>query len=583
MKRYSSFLDLPDYPRLFSQQGLLTSQDMLKAWEKRTRNRIKEEALEALHRANLLVPVLRLKKPLAAAVREAKVREISPHGLLMFDMNTPELLEEARSDGRLVDPRVEGFIPWSRSRRRDGEFTSRTAEHLYAWSQLEQIDHLERITRNMRSLRNPGGGYRYAVAPKDEEFYGGRFPVSVHLLLAVIDHVYRPRIMGRLTLGRGGEDEWRRWVSQFDPARTLRRLSLRQDSLPEKADRFLTRANHLDPAKDWWPLMRLARPKMWKNLRGEALQALDNRIVGEMLLLLHEDLVRGGKVPPLDPIDEHSWEPRRERITASAGDLDRHLTRFGLSPHPAVVLAIEGQTEEEILPHVFDALGFHPTPSQLQVIRLPGVDSDVGLLASYAAVPSVGEAVRGKGVLLDRPLTHVVVAVDPEGRYRTKEGCEHRRQQIINKLLERLSPEHRTPAIRKQLEPLVEIHVWGDLPFEFAHFADGEIARALDRAYRRKFGQAPTHRTSAAEVRQARANRPDIGRIRNGRRLSKVSVAQELWPVLDRKIASAIAAGNPSSVPIAGVALRVAELIQRISRRTFMLLTEMEGEPSERD
>ena len=61
---------------------------------------------------------------------------------------------------------------------------------------------------------------------------------------------------------------------------------------------------------------------------------------------------------------------------------------------------------------------------------------------------------------------------------------------------------------------------------------------------------------------------------RNGKRISKVLVAEALWPALERKISAAAARHDPSAVPILAVVHRVAELVSRISKRTFMLVYE---------
>lgn len=574
-RRYSSFLDLPDFERLLSQQRLLTSEDFREEWRKRSGGWLNEGQLEALHRSGILVPVLRLKKPVAASVRGAKREGVSPEQFLIYRYNDPASIEAAAQEGRLVDPRQEGFRSWRQFRRTFRQSPVRTAEHLYSWHQLTVVDQLESAVHNLKARRGTDGEVLYRVPHWYEEF-GLRWDVNldVLILLALVDHVYRPRIVGRLLIPEGGQDEWERWIEEFSAERTIRRVGIKPDRLREIAEWCFARARFRDPHPEWWPLMRLARPDKWQGFEGQALQALDSRMVGEMLLLLYEDLARSGETPSLPNLSEQWWEPRRERLTADAHELDRVLTEFGLSPHPAVVLVLEGETEEAILPKVQDKLGFHPTRSEMEVVRLPGVGGDVGLVASYAAVPAIGRGVP-KGLLLDRPLTHVLVAVDAEGPYKTPEMQEARRRSILEKILDRLPPERRTEAIRRQLDGLVSIVTWGREPFEFAHFSNGEIARGVDRLYKRRYGRPPERKTWAKDVEQVRRMSPNVLKLRNAKRMSKVDLALELWPVLERKIDRALDDGNIDHVPIAGLVARAARLVDQYSRRLFMLSTEM--------
>ena len=576
---YTSFLDLPDLRRVFSQRPLLTSHEFRREWKKRIGWNLQENQLEALHRSGLLTPVLRLGKPVSAIMREAKRSGQAAYDGLVYEFNDPVSIENARQEGRLFDPREEGFTPWRRYRRMIDQVQVRTAEHFYSWYQLAIVDQLNNVVRVMTSQRTANGKTIFRLPAWHEQ-------AALHwdpdlrwlLLLSLADASYRPRILGQISLPAGGEDEWRRWVSEFDPGVTTRRVRISPREARDRADAYFARARFRDPQADWWPLMRLARPEKWGKLEGAALQALDNRIAGEVLLLLYEDLVSLGAAEPLPGPDDRYWEPRRERLTADVSELDEVLSDFGLSPHPAVVLILEGETEETLLPLVQDKLGFHPSRSQMEVICVHGVGGDVASVASYAAAPASGREVP-RGVLLNRPLTHILVAVDPEGGYETVEGREEKRRFIVERILARLEVQFRTDVVRKQLDGLVSISTWGIAPFEFAHFTDGELARAVNRLHKSKYGKAPARPTRAADVKRQRHFTPSVEKLPSWRNLSKVELAKELMPVLARRLDRAIADNRIQDVPFAEVVLEAAQLVSAYSRRRFMLATELAEQP----
>lgn len=83
--------------------------------------------------------------------------------------------------------------------------------------------------------------------------------------------------------------------------------------------------------------------------------------------------------------------------------------------------------------------------------------------------------------------------------------------------------------------------------FEFAHFTDPQLARAI--------AALPGHRRPpnlrqlqqrVSDVRQRHANLKEL----IPRKSSKIDLAEELWPVLEARVARALRSKNPHRVPI---------------------------------
>ena len=103
----------------------------------------------------------------------------------------------------------------------------------------------------------------------------------------------------------------------------------------------------------WSQLMRRAPAKARKRLKDAALQALDLRIAAEILLLFYQDLAERNQAEPLpDVAKSMARHPLHERLSYRPKTLDENLVSLGISPHPRVVLALEGETEMYHAPFV---------------------------------------------------------------------------------------------------------------------------------------------------------------------------------------------------------------------------------------
>jgi hypothetical protein len=272
--------------------------------------------------------------------------------------------------------------------------------------------------------------------------------------------------------------------------------------------------------------------------------AVEIRETAEILLRYYEDLVDRGAAEPLPQISWNAPHPLQERISHRQDTLDQNLMRLGLSPHPRVVLAVEGETEEAHVPKVWAALGYpSEAPELMRVLKLGGVDRDLEKVAALAAAPLVGtKAPDGRYWSLIKPPTRLLVAVDPEGKYFAPDKVEKTRTQIMNEIRAVLKAQGAETAAGSDLEELVEIRTWSEACYEFAHFRDKELADGILQVHATSGGL--TRDELIESIAKTRGRHKDIKEVWSrrsqwGYEVSKIDLAHALWPILEQKIEQA--------------------------------------------
>jgi hypothetical protein len=313
-------------------------------------------------------------------------------------------------------------------------------------------------------------------------------------------------------------------------------------------------------------------------LRGAALIANDQRAAAEVLLRFYEDLARLKAAPPLPPPDRRFYHPLHDRLGVGRSDLDETLTEFGLSPHPSLVLLLEGDVEMEVVPKVMEMFGIPQWRSLIDVHNARSVDREFGLLVSYVAMPGFGEELPQGPIRLNRPLTRFLLTCDAEGNMKgvaSSEGRHQFRAKWAGELLARMPKNYRTPKMRSALTRMVHVATWnrkGEC-FEYAHFSDRQIARAVLQVY----GQvAPT--TEQQLVERIGSLRADgnggydhLWQKWPGDKPTKLTVAAALWPLLEPRVERAIAEGKPLGIPVVRVVLQAWRLAVRYPRHSMAL------------
>lgn len=336
-------------------------------------------------------------------------------------------------------------------------------------------------------------------------------------------------------------DEWREYRATFDAVAVSETLKYTAENAREDAEFLLVRAHSIDPlGRGWSQLVRRAPRDSWKDLKDAALSAMDLRETAETLLLFYEDLVQHTKAEPLPEMGSMmAWHPLHERLSYRRDTLDQDLMRLGISPHPRVVLAIEGDTEEVHIPKVWKALGYADAPELVRTLKLGTVTRDLQKVAALAAAPLVARKMIGQDFWeLIKPPTKLLVAVDPKGRYFGPGKVSKTRADILNEIRYVLKAQGAQTS-DEELDHLVEIYTWSERCYEFTHFTNEELADGIMAVHTTVNGLMRDEliRALAAE----RRRRKDIKEVWSlwSYGVSKVKLAEALWPVLERKIQTA--------------------------------------------
>jgi hypothetical protein len=267
-----------------------------------------------------------------------------------------------------------------------------------------------------------------------------------------------------------------------------------------------------------------------------------------------------------------------ERLQAEPERLDDMLASRGLSPRPAVLLVLEGETEMLLMPRVLAEVYGKPVPSTLiDPVDMKTIDRDLDLLVRYAAGPRLGDNLTDDVVLLTRPLSRILVAVDPEKKYADQASVRRRRDLLIRRLYEALPSEMRTAEAMRQLRHLVHVVTWGTVPWEFANFSNTELARAIMRLSALPPGVTRrnliTDLKAQRNVRSIDASRsPDVEAVCRAwpasAKFHKTDLAEELSPVLREKVRRDIASGKRLRVPAARVAVKALTMAFEYPRQS---------------
>lgn len=554
-------------PWLFSQRHPLDASDFIREAERRGFD-LDLSTLRELYRHDLLTPLV--------AIHDRRVGEsIKVTGAEPERAGTRLMqLRMARDSGKVEDLAAGPFRPrlaFERPRAQPHRWWNGL---LYSWHQLHVLPRLRPLLTQRRRRRT--GGRLLTKLPSPDIFFLGdaaRFR-RIAIAATALEARYLPVLDPEwIHLSNTGPDEWRAYRNSFDAAVVSKTLNYTAPSAREDAEFLLVRAHSLDPfGRSWGPLVRRAPRDSWKGLKDAALSAMDLRETAEILLLLYEDLVEHGKAEALpDLASAMAWHPLHERLSYRRDSLDQDLMRLGISPHPRVVLAIEGDTEETHVPKVWKTLGYTEAPELVRFLKLGGADKDLKKVAALAVTPLVGRRAAGQDYWeLIKPPTQLLVAVDPEGRYFAPDKVSKTQTDILNDIRDALKAQG-AKTTDEELDHLVEIRTWRQSCYEFAHFTDEELADAISQVHSTLNGL--TRDELMVSIAAERRRGKDIKEVWSQWRPkpSKVRLADVLWPVLERKIQHAMSDASAPVPEIAEVVQHAYMTAQRWRYHSFVL------------
>lgn len=546
-------------PYVFSQDGLLGTEDFIKHAKERGLA-ISLDDLEKLHEVGLLTPMYVVGDDVDGAwlVQEAGhyVAATNPRGRALA----------AAREGRLRDPAVVGYSDdWPFRRPEDLV----VEEGVYWWNGYVyspwQLLDLPNVLNEYKMIKAGWAGSAHAERQQRRR--------QLVWVLAALATRYLPGVLGRVSLPEfGAQEELLRYRASVNVGELVEAAGFEAGRLATEADLLLLLAKD-DPLANWLPLVRYAGYAGWSKLRGEPLNAMWQRIAAEILLRAHEDLAAAALLEPLpDLTGANWWASQHDRLTprhAEAQTLERALAELGLSPHPKVILLVEGETELYHVPKLLAELGLG-SPQDVRVQLTKGSKVNANLITRYGVTPRVGRPIGAKqGWFLDASLTSLVIAMDPEHDFATQVSRDAVRRKLQDAIREEVRFQDATIS-QEELDGLVHVRVWGEHSYELANFTDDELVAALKLLARKQ--QSKDVDTPAweqrlrGELHAVRAAHLDIkvamGRARIG--VEKTELAKLLWPVLRRKCELEVATGTRVT-PVLDLVLEVRQLLVRLS------------------
>ena len=552
-----SSLDLLALPYPFSQVGLLTPDKFAeqaarrRSWAMRGLPPINAQVLEELHRCGVVVPLFRVDLTPGPKARGIDLST----SLTAQHVHTTAINELLRgaSEGRVIDPATAQFEAWPRDRRRS-LWPSVDAGYLYSRHQLPSLDRAMSFVSDLTPQRPDKvvawhlGEADLPNQPTREALRSWR---GLAITLLALDTYYWFFITHTISHDL---QALRQVLRTFDRPAMLDWLGLSLDQITGEAARLRSLASVRDDTGEFYELIRRAKADAWDSLKGDAAVAMDLRLAADILDRFSEELdpspspAGPGYVAPLS----------QQGLGNRPKSLDGALTGLRLSPFPSLVIGVEGETEYRLVPRVMNLLEIELDPNWIKIVNFEGT-GDLSLLARYAAEPMLGRDF-GSSVALDRPLTRFLVMADAENKF--KEAADRRKQRrlLLESLTKNVPLDLRSDYyINSRRDRIVEIRTWGELPFEFAHFKDSQLADAM-----LKIAKVPHPQDRAQLIsnlhRKRTSRAPNVDKVRwPGSDLSKPALADALWPVLEEQINTAIERGQKGP-PIMHACIRAYEM-----------------------
>jgi hypothetical protein len=547
---------------VFTQDGLLGTGDFLKQAKERGID-LSLDGLRSLHRGGLLAPLYRVDDN---AVEELRI-DVEPTS----GMNVRVWTIDAARTGRLRDSAQEGYSEEWPFERPAGVVND---DHHYWWNGYAyspwQLLDLRHILDHHEAIE---AGWHPGIDPQRVQRTR-----RVVCGLAALSPRFLPGVLGQMNIPPDMNEEglWR-FRRDGDTRQLLALAGFDAQNLRAEAEWLLGDAHTSDPLANWLPLIRHAGHRGWAKLKGLPLDCMWARIGAEVLLRAHEDLALDGYLEPLPNVAQLDWHVAlHDRIAPTDNDgdsLERALGTFGLSPHPRVLLLVEGETEMDHVPRLLGEFGL-TKPEQVRVQLCKGSSVNAHLVARYGITPRLGKKI-GDIQLIDRTPTALVVAMDAENKFATAAKCGDERRKLQNAIREEIAFQGGEIG-QADLDYLVEVRVWGEDKYELANFTDDELVPAITELASRQSNPrviSPTwEQELRSELQAARAAHSDIkvpmGRMRV--REDKPELAKQLWPALAAKCAAELSATDIKT-PVLALVVDVRQKVAMLSGGGYAL------------
>lgn len=269
----------------------------------------------------------------------------------------------------------------------------------------------------------------------------------------------------RQTIRQFHDWDWYEYARNWQAQPLLDAFELSEADLKRCFERLDIDWTHIDPIAKWYPLTRFVKVEKRKRLRNDALHAMTLREMAAMFRLMHKEAF-GNDLTPLGEVGVHvikripDIDPDSDPMRA----LELIANDFGVNAKPQLVLFVEGETEQTVLPIIFERFWGAPASRYgIEILSLGGVDSAAG--GKEAPFSALWRLVD----YLHHHQTLAFVLLDNEGfaSRNVQQGLVKARS-VHSRARRATRPDH--------------IKVWRT-NFEFENFSDTELAAAINQLH----------------------------------------------------------------------------------------------------
>ncbi len=342
---------------------------------------IRREDLEFFEKSGILLPVLRLHRPIVNR----------PHQKYAALVLGSYGLKAAYEDGLLEFPRAGHFKPWKEYRDGYEEKTwlfyhpfqtiiiGNFLYNLRMSLRADYFDDIEKAAKSIQKLREYMKS-KMKLVLDFVPYWNKRIG-----LLMLLQEPYQFQTTGKIAINPWKQNatvrDWVRWKQKrFKPESILKLSGLSIDEIKKFYERLASSGYTTDPLADWFVLTKIIRRSRKQKLKGKALLAQDYYEAARMVSLFLEDLTHKKQIEPDDLMDGTggAWKPDifGKPFDYSTKGTHRAIAQYYLLPQfIRLLILVEGPTEEKVLSMIFDALYVNTEQASIMVHPYGGIDN----------------------------------------------------------------------------------------------------------------------------------------------------------------------------------------------------------------
>ncbi|RKX45039.1 MAG: hypothetical protein DRP27_05150 [Thermotogae bacterium] len=420
-----------------------------------------------------------------------------------YYVNNTTDLKELYENGRVIDPRQKGFVPWANYYEKRERYREEIVHSYYHPYQIYFLKKVLEVGLRLSPFNIPQNNDELVLTIREREKYMSDYLGKLRKdskkhekfveLLLFIQNKYLPLVKqpghiivtGEIVTG----ERWYDLQKKVIPKEIVSALSLEAEEIDEYRGSIGRDGLYIDPLRAWYDLIKYIKYDKRQKLRGKALLAQDFYLISDMLALLLEDLT-GKKQLETGSLDDTMKGCGVIRVYGKELNyvdrdvLMRFLREYGINPRPRLVLIVEGDTEEVAFPIIANAMDIPLESCGIQIINIHGVDKHPRALIVDYSTPDIYQVDKEYYIHPER--TKVFIIFDREGNERwIKRFIKDPDDEIEKMMKDVLSiikqKKKNTSAKTNDIfhKHTVKYHIWNK-SFEYDNFSDKELSHELN-------------------------------------------------------------------------------------------------------